>query len=78
LNNRSIFSRPYDLFVRRTRVSSSSRVDGCDTCKTYIKSVDLSRNGLAAPIVDEIAAAPLDIWVQQRGYSKLQLNLMGM
>jgi len=53
-------------------------VDGCDTCKTYIKSVDLSRNGLAAPIVDEIAAAPLDIWVQQRGYSKLQLNLMGM
>lgn len=54
------------------------RVDGCDTCKTYIKSVDLSKNGLAEPIVDEMAAAPLDFWAQERGYSKLQLNLMGM
>ena len=54
------------------------RVECCDTCKTYIKSVDLSKNGLAEPIVDEIAAAPLDLWAQQHGYSKLQLNLMGM
>jgi len=54
------------------------RVECCDTCKTYIKSVDLSKNGLAEPMVDEIAAAPLDLWAQQRGYSKLQLNLMGM
>jgi FdhE protein len=54
------------------------RVDCCDTCETYIKSVDLSKNGLAEPIVDEIAAASLDIWAQERGYSKLHLNLMGM
>jgi formate dehydrogenase accessory protein FdhE len=54
------------------------RVECCDTCKTYIKSVDLSKNGLAEPIVDEMAAAPLDIWAQAHGYSKLKLNLMGM
>ena len=54
------------------------RVECCDTCKTYIKSVDLARNGLAEPIVDEMASAPLDLWAQQRGYSKLQPNLMGM
>lgn len=54
------------------------RVDCCDTCKTYIKSVDLTKNGLAEPMVDEMAAAPLDIWAQQRGYAKLQPNLMGM
>jgi FdhE protein len=54
------------------------RVESCDTCKHYIKSVDLSKNGLAEPIVDEIAAAPLDLWAEQHGYSKLQLNLMGM
>lgn len=54
------------------------RVECCDSCKTYIKSVDLTRNGLAEPMVDEMAAAPLDVWAQERGYSKLQLNLMGM
>jgi formate dehydrogenase accessory protein FdhE len=54
------------------------RVECCDTCKTYIKSVDLTKNGLAEPVVDEMAAAPLDIWAQEQGYSKLQLNMMGM
>jgi len=54
------------------------RIDCCDTCKTYIKSVDLTKNGLAEPMVDEMAAAPLDLWAQEHGYSKLQLNLMGM
>jgi FdhE protein len=54
------------------------RVECCDTCKTYIKTVDLSKNGLAEPIVDEIASVSLDLWAQSRGYAKLQLNMMGM
>ncbi|HMK21235.1 MAG TPA: formate dehydrogenase accessory protein FdhE [Terriglobales bacterium] len=54
------------------------RVEGCDSCKTYIKTVDLTRNGLAEPVVDEIAAIPLDLWAQERGYAKLQANLMQM
>ena len=54
------------------------RVECCDTCKTYLKSVDLTKNGLAEPMVDEMAAAPLDLWAQQQGYSKLQFNVMGM
>jgi len=54
------------------------RVECCDTCKAYIKSVDLTKNGLAEPMVDEMASAPLDVWAQEQGYSKLQLNLVGM
>src|SRR5204863_9095093 len=29
------------------------RVEVCDRCQTYIKSVDLTKNGLAIPCVDE-------------------------
>jgi len=54
------------------------RIEGCDSCKTYIKTVDLTKNGMAEPMVDEMAAAPLDLWAQERGYTKLQPNLMGM
>ncbi len=54
------------------------RVDCCETCKTYVKTVDLTKNGLAEPVVDEIAAAALDLWAQQHGYAKLQPNLVGM
>jgi len=54
------------------------RVDACDSCKTYLKTVDLTRNGLAEPVVDEIAAIPLDLWAREQGYVKLQVNLMQM
>lgn len=54
------------------------RIDCCDTCKQYLKTVDLTKNGLADPVVDEIAAAPLDLWAREQGYSKLELNLVGM
>lgn len=54
------------------------RVECCETCKTYIKTVDLSKNGCADPVVDELASAPLDLWARERGYAKLQQNILGM
>jgi FdhE protein len=54
------------------------RVECCDTCKHYLKTVDLTRNGLADPVIDEMAAVQLDLWAQEHGYSKLQPNLMQM
>ncbi len=54
------------------------RVDACDSCHTYIKSVDLTKNGHAVPIVDEIATVPLNIWAEEHGYWKLEPNLLGM
>ena len=52
------------------------RVEACDSCRIYIKTVDMTKNGLAEPVVDEIASVPLDIWAQKQGYTKLQPNLM--
>ena len=54
------------------------RIEACDTCKYYLKGVDLTRMGLAAPIVDEIDAAPLDLWAREHGYTKIELNLVGV
>jgi FdhE protein len=54
------------------------RVECCDACHTYIKSVDLSKNGLADPQVDELASVPLDLWAQEHGYAKLHPNLLGL
>jgi FdhE protein len=54
------------------------RVECCDSCRIYIKSVDLTKNGLADPLVDELTSVPLDLWAQERGYAKLRPNLLGM
>jgi FdhE protein len=54
------------------------RVECCDACHTYIKSVDFTKNGLADPLVDELASVPLDLWAQEHGYAKLRPNMLGL
>jgi formate dehydrogenase maturation protein FdhE len=40
--------------------------------------VDLSEYGLAVPVVDELAALPLDVWAMEQGYRKVEPNLAGI
>jgi FdhE protein len=54
------------------------RVDACDTCRTYLKSIDLSKNGNAVPVVDELATLSLNMWAQEHNYQKVQPNLFGV
>jgi FdhE protein len=53
------------------------RVDACATCQRYVIDVDLGRDPLAVPEVDELAAIPLDLYATERGLSKITPNLMG-
>lgn len=66
------------LPVFTTAEIANVRVDACDTCKHYIKTVDMTKDGLSVPIVDELAAASLDLWVKENGYLKLSPNLVGL
>jgi len=54
------------------------RIEACDSCKHYIKGIDLTRFGHAVPLVDEIYSAPLDLWAREHGYKKIELNLVGV
>jgi FdhE protein len=54
------------------------RVDACDTCHTYVKSIDLTKNGHAIPVVDEIATISLNLWAEENNYQKFGPNLFGM
>ena len=70
--------RPTKLCYFHTPAYDHIRVEACDTCKRYIKGVDLTRLGFAVPLVDEVAAAALDVWSQKHGYTKIELNLVGL
>ncbi|MGB0037024.1 MAG: formate dehydrogenase accessory protein FdhE [Candidatus Acidiferrales bacterium] len=54
------------------------RVEACDTCRRYIKTVDLTKDGHAVPVVDELATIPLNLWAADHGYLKLHTNLLGI
>lgn len=52
------------------------RIEACDTCKSYLKTIDLTRDGLAVPVVDDIASLVLDVWAGEKGYRRLRSNLL--
>jgi formate dehydrogenase maturation protein FdhE len=54
------------------------RVEACDTCRQYIKTIDLTKNGRAVPVVDKLAAIPLSLWAAENGYVKVSTNLLGL
>ena len=53
-------------------------VQACDACHEYLIVVDVGRDPLAIPEVDELAALPLDLWAREHRYHKVQPNLAGV
>ena len=53
------------------------RVEACDTCKFYLRTIDLTKDGNAIPLVDDLAAIPHTLWAHEQGYSRIQPNLLG-
>jgi formate dehydrogenase accessory protein FdhE len=70
--------RPAKLAYFQASQCDYIRIEACDSCGYYLKGIDLTRYGLAVPFVDEVAAAPLDLWARDQGYQKIELNLVGL
>jgi len=54
------------------------RVEACQSCKTYVKSVDLTVDARRVPEIDELVALSLDLWAVEQGYERLEPGLAGL
>jgi FdhE protein len=69
---------PHKLPYYSAQEIPGMRVECCDTCRRYLKSIDLTKDARPVPPVDELAAIPLDLWAREQGYRKIQPNLAGI
>jgi FdhE protein len=53
------------------------RVEACEMCHFNLRSIDLTKDGHAVPIVDDLPALPLTLWAQEHHYFRVQPNLLG-
>lgn len=65
------------LICHEVEARAHLRVEECQTCLGYLKTIDLRQSGLAVPVVDDIASIELDIWATERGLTKICPNLLG-
>jgi hypothetical protein len=56
---------------------AEARVEACESCHVYVKSIDLTREGRAVPEVDDLASLGLDFWASAEGFARLEPGLAG-
>jgi len=52
------------------------RIEACDGCRRYLKTIDLTRDGLADAVADDLASVALDLWAAEQGYQRLRPSLL--
>jgi len=56
----------------------AARIEACDTCKRYVKSIDLSLDARPIPEVDDLVSLALDLWAADQGYQRIEPGLAGI
>jgi FdhE protein len=68
----------HKLLVYSANEIAGMRVEACDDISHhYIKTMDMTKDGNAVPVVDEITTIALNVWAEEHGYTKIQTNLLG-
>lgn len=70
--------RPEKLHGFHSDRHPAARIEACATCRTYVKSIDLTIDGRAIPEVDDLVSLSLDVWATEQGYTRLEPGLSGM
>ena len=54
------------------------RIETCQTCHRYVKSIDLSLDARPIPEVDDLVSLSLDLWAAEEGYTRIEPGLAGI
>jgi FdhE protein len=56
----------------------TARIEACETCHRYVKSIDLTVDGHAIPEVDDLVSVGLDLWAAEQGFARIEPGLAGV
>jgi FdhE protein len=54
------------------------RIEACETCRRYVKSLDLSQDARPLPEVDDLVSLSMDLWASEQGYERIEPGLAGI
>jgi hypothetical protein len=69
---------PHKLPSFRDEKYSAVRIEACETCHRYVKSLDLSEDARPIPEVDDLASIAMDLWASEQGYTRIEPGLAGL
>jgi FdhE protein len=69
---------PAKLPSFRTEAHPAVRIEACETCKHYVKSLDLTLDARPLPEVDDLVSLAMDLWAVEEGWTRLEPGWAGI
>ena len=69
---------PRTLPSFRSETYPAVRIEACETCRRYVKSIDLTVDARAIPEVDDLVSLGMDLWAQEQGFARIEPGLAGI
>jgi len=69
---------PHKLPSFQNEANPAARIEACDTCHRYVKSIDLTLDARPIPEVDDLVSLALDLWATDQGYQRIEPGLAGI
>jgi len=54
------------------------RIESCETCRRYVKSIDLTLDARPIPPVDDLLSLSMDLWAVEEGFVRIEPGMAGM
>jgi len=69
---------PHKQAVFQSEKHPTVRLEACETCHQYVKSIDLTLNARAIAEVDDLSSLSMDLWAGEQGYTRLEPSIAGI
>jgi formate dehydrogenase accessory protein FdhE len=69
---------PHRLPSFQNQKHPTVRIEACETCHRYVKSIDLSEDARPIPEVDDLVSLSMDLWAVEQGYTRIEPGLAGI
>lgn len=71
-------SDPEKLPNFQSDLHANVRIEACETCRRYVKSIDMTQDARPVPVVDDLLSISMDLWAVEQGYSRIEPGLAGL
>ena len=69
---------PYKLPLFHSDAHPNVRIEACETCRRYVKSIDLTQDARPIPEIDDLLSLSMDLWAMDEGFTRIEPGLAGL
>ncbi|HSP17545.1 MAG TPA: formate dehydrogenase accessory protein FdhE [Thermoanaerobaculia bacterium] len=71
-------AEPQNVPVFQSDAYALVRIEACETCHRYIKSIDLTKDARPIAPIDDLVSVSMDLWAADEGYTRIEPGLAGV